>query len=136
VRRRAPERRLLAEATLIVAIARAALSIVPYGLLRRARRPVLRLVAKLPPASGSAESLVAAVRAAARHVPGASCLTQAIALHLLLERRRIGSHLVVGVARHDGRFRAHAWVDRDGEVLLGGDIGRYNALLRLGRSAR
>jgi hypothetical protein len=96
----------------------------------------LRLAATMPARTGDASSLVDAVRVAARHVPGASCLTQAIALHLLLERRRIGSHLVVGVARTNGRFRAHAWVDSDGEVLIGGEVAHFDPLLRLGRSGR
>lgn len=136
LRRPPAERRLLVEALLVVAGARLALSLVPYRLLRRARRPMLRLARLFRSSSGSPAGLVAATRTAARHVPGASCLTQAIALHLLLERRRIASHLVVGVASTDGRFHAHAWVDRDGEVLIGGDVARFDPLLRLGGTAR
>lgn len=136
MRRGGRERRLLVEALLVVAASRAALTLVPYALLRRARRPVLGIAARLPAGGADATALVSAVRVVSRHVPGASCLTQAIALHLMLARRRIASHLVVGVARRDGRFQAHAWVDRDGEVLIGGDVARFNPLVRVGRSRR
>jgi hypothetical protein len=59
---------------------------------------------------------------AARYVPGASCLPQALALHYLLGRHGYPSMVRVGVANSpDKGFEAHAWVIRDGVVLIGGD---------------
>jgi transglutaminase superfamily protein len=62
-----------------------------------------------------------AVRCVSRAVPGATCLTQALAAQLLLSRRGVESRLRIGVARTPaGRLRAHAWLESDGVVVLGG----------------
>ena len=65
------------------------------------------------------ERLAWAVTAASRRVPAATCLTQALALHLLCRRRGWPTQLQIGVARSDGAFRAHAWVEHDGKILIG-----------------
>ncbi len=58
--------------------------------------------------------------AVARLVPGASCLTQALALQWLLARAGHGCELLVGVRRDDtGRFAAHAWVACNDRIVLG-----------------
>lgn len=126
------ERRLLVESLVIVTGVRVALTVVPYRVLRRMRRGVVRLASRFAGPAHDAHALGAAVRVAARHVPAAHCLTQAIALHLMLARRSMRSTLVIGVARRDGAFAAHAWVDRDGDVLIGGDIAPYDTLIRVG----
>ena len=55
-------------------------------------------------------------------VPGATCLTQALALKWMLTRRRIVSRVRIGVAHDpDGPFKAHAWLETASErVILGG----------------
>jgi hypothetical protein len=69
------------------------------------------------------EQVVRAVARASRFVPGATCLTQAIATRRLLARRGIRSALRIGVARDaaGGAVRAHAGGERNGEVVIGGD---------------
>lgn len=63
-----------------------------------------------------------AVQAAAARVPRASCLTQALAARLLLLRHGFEAELCVGVARDAaGAFRAHAWLEHAGAVIIGGD---------------
>ena len=62
------------------------------------------------------------VQRVSRVVPGATCLTQALALKWMLARRGIACRLRIGV-RHDpgGAFAAHAWLETpSGEVVLGG----------------
>lgn len=75
------------------------------------------------------------VRNAARLVPGATCLTQALAAQFLLARAGHRSQIRIGVAKDlDGRFLAHAWLISDGRVLLGGtsrELRRYTALADL-----
>jgi hypothetical protein len=136
LRRDGGTRRILVESYLVVAAVRLALTVVPYAALRRLRRPVVRLVTARSTRPFDERSVVDAVRIASRHVTRATCLTQAIALHLMLARRGADSELVVGVASTEGRFEAHAWVDRDGRVLIGGDVAGFNQLLRVGRSPR
>lgn len=67
----------------------------------------------------------------ARRVPWrADCLVQALAGQRWLRAEGIASEIVVGTARNpDGRFEAHAWLRRDGQVILGGDISRFAPLL-------
>lgn len=62
------------------------------------------------------------VRQAARLVPGATCLTQAIAAQSLLGRRGEPSTVRIGVRRDvRGGFHAHAWLLQHGRTVLGGD---------------
>jgi len=79
-----------------------------------------------------------AVKRAARFVPRASCLTQALALQTVLARDGEACALVLGV---DGApdalkpFEAHAWVEWRGRVIIGGPIGRWKPLLTVAPTA-
>jgi hypothetical protein len=70
----------------------------------------------------SADKVTWAVEVASRYTPGAkTCLNQALAAQVLLARRGRPAILRVGVAKtKGGQFRAHAWVESDGKVVLGG----------------
>lgn len=51
-----------------------------------------------------------------------SCLRQALLLEVLLARKGIASKLKIGVRPGEsGGVDAHAWVERDGRVLIGGE---------------
>lgn len=80
--------------------------------------------------AASAARVVWAVATASRYVPGAStCLIRALAAQVLLARRGEVAHLRIGVARQEGRFQAHAWLESQGKVLFGGsELGRYTPL--------
>ena len=70
----------------------------------------------------SRDRLLRAVRRASRLVPDATCLTQALAARWLLARAGIGTRLRIGVAKNpDGTLRAHAWLEDDQYILIGGD---------------
>jgi hypothetical protein len=91
------------------------------------------------------EQVVWAVKVVSRYLPGATCLTQAIAAQALLTHSGFPSQVEIGVAkeRKDGRdnataktedeargFHAHAWVVCKGQVVLGGrQVERYNSLM-------
>jgi hypothetical protein len=114
------ERRLLARAGLAVAAVRVALWLLPFRWLceRASAAPAaLRRPGELP-----ARKLAWAVDVVARRIPGASCLTQALALQWLLVRQGERSRIHVGVSRSDPRgLHSHAWVEVGGEVLIGGE---------------
>lgn len=85
----------------------------------------------------TAQRLAWAVRTASRRIPGASCLTQALSLQLLLRRYGVASNLRIGVARAAGRegYVAHAWVESGPRVLIGaGELERYAFLSDLSDS--
>ncbi|HKW47212.1 MAG TPA: lasso peptide biosynthesis B2 protein [Gemmatimonadaceae bacterium] len=90
---------------------------------------VLRLVSRLArrPASASSSritnraEIVWAVEAIGRRIPGATCLTQAIAAKLLLDLAGDHAQFCLGVAHTPaGSLRAHAWLEQNGRALLGG----------------
>src|SRR5207248_10673296 len=68
-----------------------------------------------------------ALGAAARRVPGATCLVQALAARILLGRQRIPAVVRIGVARERGApLESHAWVESEGRVVVGdAHLDRY-----------
>ena len=110
----------------------------PYARVRAEllrRRSLARTIAILTTdgtdLARDAAALAWAVRAAARRVPRASCLTQALALDALMAVANHRAAIRLGVARRrDGTFEAHAWVEHEGKVLIGGrrDLERFSVL--------
>ncbi|HNU09135.1 MAG TPA: lasso peptide biosynthesis B2 protein [Pyrinomonadaceae bacterium] len=77
------------------------------------------------------ERTVLSVKRCCRYVPGATCLTQALTVFILLRKNRQPSKLRIGVEKDaTKRFRAHAWVEIDGTVVIGDlpDLKRYTIL--------
>ena len=71
------------------------------------------------------------VKSVSRFVPRATCLTQALAVKTLLDWRGQNSKLQIGVARDENqKFQAHAWIEVEGRVIIGGiaDLNRYSVL--------
>jgi hypothetical protein len=124
------ERLLLIKAMCILAGVRAGLSLLPFRLSRvlfgcvRVAMGVRRDKAALP----SIAQLVWAVRSASAYVPHATCLTQALAAQVLLERCGYPTRLVIGVApdhKGEAAFRAHAWLESQGVVVIGDSAVQY-----------
>ena len=117
------ERRLFLGAAGLLATVRLALWVLPF---RWVGGSLSALGARRgSPRSGAppVESVVWAVGAAARLVPGATCLVRALTAQTLLARRGYASQLRLGAAGGPGRpFEAHAWIERDGQVLIGGPV--------------
>ncbi len=76
------------------------------------------------------ETAVAVSVAGRRTLWRTSCLRQALALRYFLGRRGIETELRIGVRGGQGEFAAHAWVEKNGAVLIGGEYAgeRYVAL--------
>ncbi|TAJ88711.1 MAG: lasso peptide biosynthesis B2 protein [Reyranella sp.] len=66
-----------------------------------------------------AAPIIWSVRAAARRVPGATCLSSALALQRLLSSAGHPSQIHIGVIRDASGFMAHAWLVHDGVVVIG-----------------
>src|SRR5437762_13155535 len=103
------ERRLVLRALAIVVIVRTALWVLPFRWLRDW---IVKRAAEEPSSDDAREQIdriAWAVASASKVVPGATCLTQALATQWLLSRRGIGSTLRLGVGRNEtGAFGAHA----------------------------
>jgi hypothetical protein len=66
-----------------------------------------------------ANRIIWSVRTAVRRVPGATCLSSALALQHLLSSSGHPSQVHIGVARDASGFTAHAWLVHDGVVAIG-----------------
>jgi hypothetical protein len=145
LRERTPrERRALARAAFLIWTIQIGLALLPF-------RHVLRAVGRLAkpagsgPGSGAGSSqfdkdlAVWSVEAASRRLLSRNpCLPKALAVLTLFRRAGIDAELRIGVAREgDDPMRAHAWVESEGEVVIGGDvpIEEYTPLPALGRIA-
>ena len=114
------ERALLLRALPLVLAVRLALWMLPSRVIvRRVQQMAASTIAANSPRRSPGE-IGWAIEAAARRIPRASCLTQAVAGQYLLRRNGHASELRVGVARGESGFRAHAWIEHDGRVLIGG----------------
>lgn len=73
-----------------------------------------------------------AIVSASRFVPCSSCLVQAVAAQWMLRRENWASDLHVGVVKTpNGGLLAHAWVECEGAVVVGGGgLERYTPILR------
>lgn len=109
----ASDRRLLLEALRELATVRLALQSRPMSALKRGPAAESRTI---DPAR-----IAWAVRAAARVVPGAACLAQALAVQRMLARRGRASSVEVGVAKNRAGVEAHAWLVCDGQIVIGGE---------------
>ena len=95
--------------------------------LSRVTRGLRRIATSLPQWRSSSRryrmrAAWAAHAVGRRLFPERPCLTQALVLqYLLLRRRDDAAELHIGVTKgEDGTLQAHAWVERNGRVLIGG----------------
>ncbi len=116
------DRRLLAAAAALLGMSSLGLGLLPVQRLRL----LLRLAAtRLPGARRRADApervrwALAVVR---RLLPGARCLAQALAAEALLAHGDFPARLRIGVPRagRPRRLAAHAWLELDGKVVVGG----------------
>ena len=128
------ERAVLVQAWGLFLLVELALRILPFTrllslsnkvFLNRKSEAALGLVASLP-------RLAWLVEVAGRYTPvTATCLKKALVLSWLLERKGTQTEVRIGVAREEGRLKAHAWLDYDGQVILGHqEFERYETILQ------
>ena len=116
-------RRMLVTALFVVALIRLGLKALPFQKLlvllnRLAERP---RGWKDPDPLYERRVLWAVSAAARRLLRNNPCLTQAMAVQLLFRRNGLPAELHVGVAKDEqGLLKAHAWVESNDEVVIGG----------------
>jgi hypothetical protein len=127
----AEDRGLLISALALVSAIRLGLWVFP---VRTVAFIVGRLVPREPGRSEDpfrADRVARAVARASRVVPGARCLTQALAAQVLLERSGLPTRLHIGVVGDPGQtVRGHAWVESQGVIVIGAGVsGQWSPLL-------
>ena len=126
------EQRLLIKAWILLGLIRLGLELFPFSTLRKLLdrlRPILGGFEK----ESSEEHLVWAVTVVSRYIPMATCLAQALTAQFLLQQVGHQACLHIGVEEAEkGGLKAHAWVESQGRILIGGiDLNRYTHLLAL-----
>jgi hypothetical protein len=131
------QRRLILQVTFLLGLTQLALRLLPfrrvYGWINHASQP--------PAGRGEKTAVDAGVICATVNKSGHyflgidSCFPQALVGEMLLERNGHPAVLRIGVIKQpDGELKAHAWVERNGEVVIGGPIShveRYTLLPEL-----
>ena len=119
------ERRLLLAGGVVVAGVRMLLWLLPFSrLVWLVERTALRSarVAPIRLLEDTNIAIALAVTTAARYVPRATCLTQALAAQWLFAWFGHPTLLRIGVAKgNDKALRAHAWLESEGRVVVGGE---------------
>jgi hypothetical protein len=98
--------------------------------------PFTTLQKRLPRLIGSSsadfttEQIALSVQRASRFVPRSTCLVQALATETLLRKQGELVQLKIGVAGGMKEMEAHAWVEKDGIVIIGNrvDLQKYHQL--------
>jgi hypothetical protein len=114
---------LLLKSSVLLASVRILLWMLPFPTARRLIERVGRESARLTRNPAPAKHFAWAVSAAGSVVPGGGhCLSQALTLQVFLLRRGYPCRVRYGVYRQPGAaFTAHAWVEHQGTILIGGD---------------
>lgn len=128
-------RLLVAEALVLLAMARLLVAGLPFG----SWRPLLGRLTTAPSAglaSGQDRLLAKTVERASQRLAGQSkCLPQAMALYWMLRRRRRPAQLVIAVlpgAQRRGVDDLHAWAACGDEILIGALDQPFHAVARFG----
>lgn len=130
LRLKGADKRLFLEALFYLVVVRLALTFSTYRNIERHVAPAA------PRTNGVGAGRIAwAVRHMAPLVPGATCLTQALAAQHMMHKAGKASTIRIGVKQgDDGQVAAHAWLVWDGKVVIGGaseDLSRYTSIADL-----
>lgn len=121
----------LARCLTVVAAVRLGLTLSSYN---RMRGLVTRLDARDAASVADLRRVAWGVASAARLIPGASCLTQALAGQYLLARQGNASKIRIGIERDTGaQLKAHAWLVSGNHIVLGGSISGFAHLVDQGQ---
>ena len=125
---------MLGQALAMVMMTRVGLRLLPLAAVRRSVRWLLLAERPLAVQRRCPENqVIRAAASAGKHSPvGTTCLATALVGQALLNRHGHGCQLRIGVRRKtDGAFTAHAWLERNGQVILGGPAGVVDSYTRL-----
>jgi Transglutaminase-like superfamily len=123
------DRTLFLIALLAIASVRVVLWLTSFRSLHRSLARIARPHGSPDPTPGEADRIGWAVGSAARFVPDATCLPQALTAEAILRRRGHPADLRLGVRRGPDGIEAHAWVESYGRVIVGdGDLDRFEPL--------
>lgn len=123
------DRVLLVRAFGLVTAVRVGLSVLPYRTVQRLTRtawPPRRLSLDSPEAMSTyRRRVVQSVSSVGRRLLGDKpCLTQALVAQRMLSAADYETELKIGVTKDGQELLAHAWLERDGRIVIGGGNSR------------
>ena len=123
------------EAALLFVLVWAGLRIASLEALRRLLKVHAPRISAAAAPLDTLEGVGMAIRRVAARVPAATCLVQAIAGEVMVERRGLTSELHFGV-RKATPFDAHAWLESQGVVVVGATeaVEAYRVVFSLSHS--
>jgi len=125
------EKFILIKAFFLLLTVRIMLWILPFSFIQKITRR-LTDVSEDMTSEISIEKLTWAIRVMSIYTPGATCLTRAIAAQILLARYNYSSSIRIGVSKNDEEFEAHAWLEKDGGIILGESETQYTPIMDMG----
>jgi hypothetical protein len=123
------ERLLLIKAVCLLGLIVFGLKLLPFQTLRRFLAKIGQPSHKLQPVEKvSVDQIAWTVMVASHYIPKVKCLARALTTQVLLERQGYPTQLRIGfVGMKKGKSSAHAWVESEGRVVIGGggNMARY-----------
>ena len=119
VRRKLPSLPLFLCALAAQLLVRLGIWVLPYRLWGGLLKPGAAVRRRLRAPKIAPSRLAWSVAASSRFVPRSTCLVRALTAKLLLSGCGYPSEIRIGVAKAPG-FQSHAWLEYQGEVLIGG----------------
>jgi hypothetical protein len=119
------DRSVLLQSIILITSIRITLPLISFRFLQRfvARTPSLSI------RRFDSSQIAWGITNGARAIPGATCLIQALAAQALLLRHGYEPKLTIGVRKDRNQLSAHAWVECDQHILVGGpDVDEYRRL--------
>lgn len=115
--------------TLLQLLAAVAVRVAPLRLVRSTAQRAAALI--FVGDRNGEERVVWAIRATGRRLGRiSSCLVQAVVAEAILSAAGSPVRFTIGIRRAgDGSLDAHAWIARDGQVLIGGSPNQYIELV-------
>jgi Transglutaminase-like superfamily len=122
----AVERNLIVRTAFLMSAFRLGLWLLPF---RRLASFARRKQGRSPQCRGTTEQVAWAVQVLSQYVPETTCLVQALTAKRLLGNAGYSARLYIGVTKGAAeRFEAHAWVEAEDQVVVGGDPTSYTRL--------
>ncbi len=114
------DRRLLVQAAVLLTVVRLLLALLPMPRLQVILARIARMRA-MP--THAPQRILWAATVASRYVPWANtCLMRALVVHGWFQQCGFPTTLCIGVTKDQGRLKAHAWIESEGQVVLGGEV--------------
>lgn len=128
------ERILLVQAFVLLALIRLGLGIIPFRWLKALVQWVIAQESRHEASNFiSIDQVNQAIRTATYYLPGqAKCLAQALVTQILLKQYGYDCDLLIGVAKNEQKgLTAHAWIERNGQILIGGNANNLSSFTTL-----